>query len=315
MDMRSIDLNLLVSLDVLLTERNVTRAARRLHLSQPALSAQLARLRAVFDDPLLLPSRSGRGMIPTARASELVQPLRSVLMDLDTLVKVKSGFDPAVSERRFVIAATDYGGIAVGLPLLAGAQDVGPGVQFAIRSLDPGRILEQVENGEVDVVIAPTFMIPASLVSKPLFEEELMMAQRKGHPRGNGPIDLDTYCELDHVLVSPSGGAFFGSVDEVLQGLGRNRRIAVSVQNFLLAPAILNHTDYVSTLPLRLITRCPSNLDVFPLPFPTLALQFCAAWHPRNRDDPAMMWLSQRITAAEISGPPDCLLASKRSPG
>lgn len=315
MDMRSIDLNLLVSLDVLLTERNVTRAARRLHLSQPALSAQLARLRAVFDDPLLLPSRSGRGMIPTVRASELVQPLRSVLMDLDTLVKVKPGFDPAVSERRFVIAATDYGGIAVGLPLFAGAQDVGPGIQFAIRSFDPGRILEQVENGEVDVVIAPTFMMPSSLVSKPLFEEELMMAQRKGHSRGNGPIDLDTYCELDHVLVSPSGGAFFGSVDEILQGLGRSRRIAVSVQNFLLAPAILNHTDYVSTLPMRLIARCPSNLDVFPLPFPTRALQFCVAWHPRNRDDPAMMWLSQRITAAEISGLPDCRQPGKSSPG
>jgi hypothetical protein len=142
-------------------------------------------------------------------------------------------------------------------------------------------------------------MIPPSMKARKLYDEHFVFVQRKGHPRGTAPLDLDTYCTLDHVLVSTSGGSFHGFMDEHLDELGRERHVALSVQHFTLVPELLSKTDYVSTLPSRFAARYADRLDTFALPFDARGFTLYAAWHPRNQADPALVWL--RETLAELA--------------
>lgn len=302
-DWRGIDLNLLVSLDVLLEECNVTRAAERLHLSQPALSAQLSRLRQTLDDPLLLPADSGRGMIPTARALALAAPLRAVLRDLEMLVTRRVGFDPVQAERTFRIAASDNAVATLGLTAIeALPRAAGRGVRLAFLRPDTARAAEQLERGEIDLLVGSERALPGTMKARKLVEEHFVVAQRKGHPRGRHPPSLDEYCALRHVLVSTSGGSLHGFMDEHLERLGRRRDVVLSVQHFTLVPAILQATDYVSTLPSRLAARFTEVLDAYPLPFEALGFALHAAWHPRHHQDPASIWLREFLAECARSG-------------
>ena len=302
MDLRAVDLNLLVSLDALLETRNVTRAAERLHLSQPALSAQLSRLRTLFGDALLIPAEKGRGMVPTTRALELQAPLHALLADLAVLVSARPTFDPYVQARSFTIAASDNGTVMAGLPLMEVLRHAaGPQVRIAFRYAEHSRIAEQMEQGTVDFLIGSERMVPPSMKAIRLLTERFVMAQRKGHPRGTAALDLDAYCnDLQHVLVSTSGGAFEGFMDEHLQRLGRRRQVVLSIQQFILAPAILQETDYVCTLPSRLVARYASTLDAFVLPFEAQGFALFLAWHPRNQTDAAHSWLRQLVARCVI---------------
>jgi DNA-binding transcriptional LysR family regulator len=212
-DLQGTDLNLLVSLDVLIEEANVTRAAARLNISQPALSAQLTRLRDLFRDPLLVPSTTGRGMIPTARALQLRGPLHVALKDLETVVKRPPAFDPLTAERVFAIAASDHLTAVLGTRLIERVHKVAaPGVRVSFRTPNPDLIAAQLERGQVDLLIANQRNVPSEMKSCTLYEDRHVMAQRKGHPRGTQPLDLDTYCGLSHVLVSHSGSGSFQGI-------------------------------------------------------------------------------------------------------
>ena len=297
-DLRGIDLNLLVSLDALLAESNVTRAAERLHLTQPAVSTQLARLRQIFGDPLLIPAETGRGMTRSARALALMEPLHAALKNLEVVVRHQPAFDPHKDTRRFVIAANDNGTSVLGLPLMERLPELaGPGVRVAFIVADQPSTAERLERGEIDLLIGSERMVPATMRARKLFDDHFVVVQRKGHPRGTAPLDLDTYCALDHVLASTSGGSFHGFMDEHLDALGRARRVALSVQHFTLVPELLAHTDYVSTLPSRFAARHRDRLDVFDLPFEARGFTAFAAWHPRNHADPALVWLRETLTA------------------
>lgn len=298
MDMTRADLNLLVSLDVLLEEANVTRAARRLKLSQPALSAQLARLRDLFGDPLLLPAETGRGMTLTARAVGLRDGLRAALRDLDRVVTHAPEFDPAQSARAFQIAMSDNGVAILGVDLVAWiAAHAGPGIRVAFRPIDPAHIGAQMECGEVDLLISIKSLIPSAMKARVLLEDRYLMAQRKGHPRGPTPPDLDSYCALRHVMVSLDGGGFHGFMDNHLRKLGRRRVVAVSVPQYHLMPDILEATDYVGVMPSRLARRFAGRLDAFELPVPTHDISLFASWHPRMHADAGHQWLRERVAA------------------
>ncbi|WP_153141237.1 LysR family transcriptional regulator [Paraburkholderia agricolaris] len=299
-DLRGIDLNLLVSLDALLAESNVTRAAERLHLTQPAVSTQLARLRQIFGDPLLLPAETGRGMTRTARALELMTPLHAALKNLEAVVRHQSAFDPLSDTRRFAIAAHDNATAVLGMRLMERLPALaGPRVRVAFVMGDQPITASRLENGEIDLLLGSDRMIPPSMKARKLYDEHFVFVQRKGHPRGTAPLDLDTYCTLDHVLVSTSGGSFHGFMDEHLDELGRERHVALSVQHFTLVPELLSKTDYVSTLPSRFAARYADRLDTFALPFDARGFTLYAAWHPRNQADPALVWL--RETLAELA--------------
>lgn len=298
-DLRGMDLNLLLTLDVLLAERNVTRAAARLHLTQPAVSTQLARLRRVFGDPLLIPAETGRGMVPSAHALAMAEPLRAALKDLESVVRYRAGFDPLAAKRRFVIAANDNATTVLGLRLMeALSLHAGPGVGVAFVAPDLQRIAGQLESGEVDLLLGSERMVPPAMKARTLYDEYFVMAQRKGHPRGTRTPTLAGYCALRHVLVSTSGGSFHGFMDEHLDALGRKRDVVASVQSFAMALQLLCATDYVSTLPSRLVARHADRLDSFRLPFKAHGFTLSAAWHPRNHSDPGLRWLLDRVSDA-----------------
>lgn len=298
MDMRGIDLNLLASLDVLIEEANVTRAAARLGISQPALSAQLARLRDVFGDPLLVPSETGRGMLPTTRALELRDPLHAALKDLEIVVRRPPRFDPMTDERRFAIATSDNATIVLGLPLTERLRAVaGPGVRLSFQAARGDAIAAQLERGDIDLMIGSNRMVQPAMKARKLIDERYVVVQRKGHPRGTGPLDLVAYCALDHVLVSTSGGSFQGFIDEQLEPLGYRRNVALSVHQFILAPMVVEHTDFVSTLPERLARRFADRVDIFELPFAAEGFSLYAAWHPRSHADPGHRWLREQLVA------------------
>jgi DNA-binding transcriptional LysR family regulator len=304
MDMRdvsSVDLNLLVSLDVLLAESNVTRAAARLHISQPALSAQLARLRQLFNDPLLLPAESGRGMIATARAMALRGPLRRALADLGSVINSEASFDPLSQARTFQVAIGDNATTLVGLPLieLLGSH-AGPGVQIAMSMTDPEAVAAHLEEGAIDLLIDAQRVIPDNAKMRVLLTQPFVMVQRKGHPRGTGPLDLETYLGLRHVVATPMRGPVHGYMDEFLEQLGYRRNVALSVPQFGMVPDVLNESDYVSTLPASLLAGFADRVDMFALPFQAPPFTLAMAWHPRNHTEPGLEWL--RALAARAAG-------------
>jgi len=298
MDFARIDLNLLVSLDALLSECNVTKAAARLHVSQPALSAQLGRLRQLFHDPLLLPSQTGRGMTATARALTLQGPLRSALRNLDSVIRSAPTFDPFTNARTFKVAISDNATSVIGLPLIARlATNAGDNVRVAFSVTDEERIATHMEEAEIDLVIDADRVVPQGLSSQPLIEEPFVMAQRKAHPRGTDTLDLNAYCALRHVVVTPERNNLRGYMDAYLQSHGRQRNAVLFVPQVMMVPEILRTSDYVCTLPRMLMLPFASIVDVFELPFQTDNYKLAMGWHPRNHEDPAAKWLRGQVLA------------------
>ncbi|MBC7002329.1 LysR family transcriptional regulator [Photobacterium sp. BZF1] len=289
--LRRIDFNLLTSLDVLLDENNVTNAAKRLNLSQSSVSTQLAKLRDIFADPLLVPSASGRGMIASSKAKELRAPIKRILRDLDILVNEGRSFDPRTDERVFNIAISDYPLAVISHKLASRAfAELGDKVQIAFHN-KTSNLNELMDKGVVDLVIASERAIPLDAKAVTLFEETFVMAQRKGHPRGAKELDIDEYCELKHLLVSTSGGSFFGYMDEQLLKHGKRRNIAMSVTQFTSVYELLKSSDYVCTLPSRLVDFYSKDLDKFELPFEASGFKLYLGWHVAYDNDPAMAWL------------------------
>lgn len=300
MELADIDLGLLLALDALLEARNVTHAAARLGISQPALSARLARLREVFDDPLFVPAAAGRGVVPTPRAAALQDELADVLTRLRRLMEGPAAFDPGRTRRTFTVAIYENPA-AILLPgLIARVMAAAPGARMAF--VVPGRdIAERLERGTVDVLVSASDLVGGDLMRRSLFEDGFVTAQRRGHPRGDGTLDLDTFCGLDHLLISADGGKFHGLVDRALEAVGRTRRVAVSVQGYALVPAILSSSDCVCTMPRRFFRAHAQALDLFAPPIELPATQMLALWHPRSQSDQGHTWLREQLYAAATS--------------
>lgn len=299
MDISRVDLNLLVSLDALLAESNVTKAAARLNISQPALSAQLAKLRIVFNDALLLPAESGRGMTPTVRALALRGPLRSALQNLNSVVQSELTFNPMSDAKTFQVALSDNATAVIGLRLIERlSSHAGRNVHVAFSISDSERDGLLMEEGEIDLLIDSDRRIHRSMKMRVLLKEPFVMAQRKGHPRGKGRLSLDEYCSLQHIVVSPERGNVEGYMDAHLEKLGRQRNAVLAVPQFMMVPEILGSSDYVCTVPRMLLARFSDVVDVFELPFDAEEFTLTMAWHPRNHGDPAVKWLREMIVNA-----------------
>lgn len=294
-NLRRLDLNLLVTLDALVTERNVTRAAQRLNFSQPAVSVQLAKLREFFGDPLLLPGP--RGMQPTARAEALREPLRLALESIEGAVSPAKPFNPAEANHTWRIAATDYGESTIVLPILSGLRRQAPGTRLAIVEMAPLRIAKQAEQGEIDLAFHTTEGSPPGLRRRTLFKERYMLAGRADHPRLKRRPTLAQFCQLEHVMVSPDGGGFLGITDEALAAAGRTRKVALSVPHFLFVRSVLASTDMVAMLPSRLVRDSP-ELKIVEPPIEVSGYEMSMLWHERAHRDPAHRWLREFIAAS-----------------
>ena len=300
MDRLPTDLSLLPALHALLDECNVTRAAERLGISQPALSARLARLRRDLNDPLLVPSANGRGMVRTARGGELALPLADALGSLRDVLTPPAAFDPAHSRRLFTVAMNDNAAVMLGGGLAHAVQSAGNRMRLAI--VQPGPDAEAwLEAGNLDLLIGSDRNVASTLIRRPLLRETFATAVRRGHPRGKGPLDLDGFCALDHVIVSATGRGFDGPVDRALAEAGRQRRVAVSVQSYAVVPTLLAQTDLACTLPRRLLQRFTAELYVTepPLVLPEYILS--AIFHARTRADAGHLWLRDRLAEAAES--------------
>jgi DNA-binding transcriptional LysR family regulator len=294
-NLRRLDLNLLVTLDVLLAEHNVTRAAERLNFSQPSVSVHLAKLREIFDDPLLLPGP--RGMRPTARAEELREPLRQALEALERAVAPASPFDPAQARDTWRVAATDYGESAILLPALAGLRAAAPGTRIAVVEMVPSRIAKQAELGDIDLAFHTVEGSPLNLRRRTLFAERYVLAGRAGHPRLKRRPTLKQFCTLDQVIVSPDGGGFSGVTDAALAEHGLERRVVLSVPHFLFLRSVLESTDLVAMLPERLVGNS-GTLQVVDAPLEVPGYEMAMLWHERSHRDPAHQWLREQIVKA-----------------
>lgn len=290
--LRRLDLNLLVTLDALLAEHNVTRAAERLHLSQPTVSVQLAKLREFFSDPLLLPGP--RGMRPTTRAEELREPLRQALETLEKAIAPSSPFDPALAQNIWRIAASDYGESTILLPALAGLRALAPATRLAIVELTPPKLARQAEQGDIDLAFHISAEAPPDLRRRLIFTERYVLAGRVGHPRLKRRPTLEQFCQLDHVIVSPNGGGFRGVTDTALAELGMTRQVVLSVPHFLFLGAVLASTDLVAMVPSRLV-RDNGGLQIVEPPVDVPGYEMLMLWHERVHRDPAHQWLREHI--------------------
>ena len=302
-DLAGVDLNLVLALDALLAERHVTRAASRLGITQSAASHALARLRDLFDDPLLVRGPKGT-MLPTPRASALAPAVHRVLVELSAVLRGDAAFDPATAQHMFRIGTSDYVALVLMPKLVERLGRLAPGVNLRLHNLiDHGD--EELAAGALDVVISLPrgSSRPAGSYEKVLFDESFTCIVRKDHPLADARLTLPRYCAAAHLLVAPRG-APGGVVDDALAAIGRSRRIALAVPHFLVVPCLIAGSDLVATLASRVATAFADMLQLVQMP-PPLALpkfQVALAWHERTHDDAPQRWLRHLIltVAAEV---------------
>lgn len=304
MNINRIDLNLLVYLDVLLRERNVTKAANQLGISQPAMSNGLRRLRQLFDDPLLV--RTSEGMTPTERASELAPLVRSVLVDIEKAVQPKSAFEPDKGERVFRIMASDYTESTLIPPLLRELRETAPGVALDILTPSDVSFLD-VEQGRVDMVINRFDSMPQSFHQNTVWEDDYSCLLSIENPILEN-FDLDAYLEAQHVWVSKTGMGVgvginpkdeqrLGWVDEALRKQGRKRQISVFTRHYQAAMLLAEQKDLVVTIPTKAaeVQRNNPRVVVRPPPFEIPPFELKMAWSPLLQHNPAHQWLRRLV--------------------
>lgn len=256
-DLSRTDINLLVLFEAVMRERHVGRAAERLNLTPSAVSHGLGRLRRQLNDPLFL--KTPKGVVATARATQLSAPIADVLARVRNVFSIAEPFDPATSTRRFTIGAPD-GASAVFLPqLFAALRQSSPGVDISVRQVLPAgeTALElawrsawaDLDARAMDVAIVPSDHVPIRFLKRLLYREDFVLTMRRGHRFGDDPT-LSRYCSSNHLVVSLEGDPR-GFVDEVLARKKRARRVALTVPNFMFALALLRETDLICAVPRR----------------------------------------------------------------
>lgn len=293
------DLKLLMCFDALMAERSVSRAAERLNLSQPAMSHALARLRRLFDDPLLL---RGRGlMTPTSRALQLEGQVQELLSALRRLAEQPAAFEPATAKLRFSVMAPEYAEYLLAAPVALQLQRDAPGVALDFRASDPERALDGLARGDLDFRLGWWPEPPAALRYKLLFRDRLVCAVRRNHPRFRSAISTDEYLAAAHVRVqTPRTSVSSGAVDQAATALRRTLNVALKVQNLSVLSEVASTTTLVATLPERLAARLQEKyaLQILPLPLGVPDIRMALYWHERTHKHAAHRWFRQAVSDA-----------------
>jgi DNA-binding transcriptional LysR family regulator len=303
MDFHGIDLNLLVAFDALMDERNVTRAAARVGVSQPAMSAALSRLRNLLGDPLFL--RSAAGLLPTPRARDLAEPLAQALRQIEaTLVRAPS-FEPGKAALAFNLGLSDYPAFVLLPALVQALAQQAPGVSLNVHAFtDRDRAVDLLDAGTIDAAIgvAPT-QADARILTRAVLRDEFVTILAKNHPAARRGMGLRGFLALSHVLVSPEGHRH-GLVDQALAQLGRQRTLGLTLPHMFAAPAVVARTRMAATLLKRVALGSPAarQLVMFPPPVALPEAVFMLVWHRRSEANPAQAWLRGMIesTAAAL---------------
>ena len=304
-DLNRIDLNLLVYLDVLLRERNVTQAANQLGLSQPAMSNGLRRLRDLFQDPLLV--RTSDGMSPTARGKELEPLIREVLAGVERAIQPTSDFDPGTANHVIRVMASDYAESTLFPRVLQRLREKAPGLTLDVMTPSDVSFLD-VERGKIDLVINRFDQMPQSFHQVTLWTDRFICLMSKDNPILKN-FDLPAYLAADHIWVSKTGMGVgvgvnpddvqrLGWVDSALAQLGEQRRIRVFTRHYQAAMTLAEENDLIVTLPARAtrLQRDNPRVVVREVPFEVPPLELKMAWSPLLQHNPAHRWARQMIT-------------------
>jgi DNA-binding transcriptional LysR family regulator len=293
MNVQDVDLNLLRVFDAVLHERGVTPAAARLGLTQPAVSNALARLRAVFGDALFV--RTGAGMDATPFARELAQPVRQALALLESALAHGPGFDPGTSTRAFRFYMSDLGQIEFLPPLVERVQASAPGVRLESVALDVEDINGALAAGALDLAVGflPALGPPAR--RRALFRDPYVCLMRADHPAIGKTLTRKKFLEASHALVSYRGG--HRVIEEALERAGLARRIALRVPHFTVVPMVLERSDLILTLPLRVarVYEKRGKFKLLPPPVPIPPADVAVHWHERFEADPGNRWLRELV--------------------
>lgn len=299
MRFKGLDLNLLVALDALLAERSVSGAAERLHLSQPAMSAALGRLREHLDDPILLPL--GRRMVPTAYAERLAAPVARLLAEIERLTTASGPFDPAESRRVFRICASDYITQVLLVPLVRELAQSAPGIGIEIIPQVEVPSVE-IEKGEIDLLIAPEDYVSRQHPAEPLFRERHVVVGWRDNPAMAGPMTQERFYAQGHIVVAFGRSRTPAFAEQQMKFLGRERRVEVVAPTFSSVPALLVGTTRLAVMQRRLAAAAARLLPLAtaPLPFDFPDLVETQQHHRTREGDEGLAWL--RGTLRDLAG-------------
>ncbi len=237
-------------------------------------------------------------MLPTARALALLAPLQAVLAQLEQVLQPEPAFDPATAQVRWNLAAADATEYAILLPMLPALRAQAPLSRMAVFEAVPARMAQALESGQVDLGFLAQEEAPPGLRHRTLFTEHYVLAGRHDHPLLQSPPDLEQFCALEFIVVSPNGGGFRTAVDAALQQLGRTRKVVLSVPHFLIVPPLLAASDMVALLPSRLLKNALGTLRTWEPPVALPDYEMAMVWHERLHMEPGHRWLRERIAAS-----------------
>lgn len=287
-----LDLNLLKTFNVLMDERNVSKAAKRLSVSQPAVSGMLTRLRESLGDPLFV--RAQQGVVPTERALELADPIRRVLQELADIIQ-PSEFVPEEADFTLTLAGTEYAQAVIIVPLIKTLKIRSPNIKVSASLVNEQRIFQQMENAELDFAFMTPESIPTGLTGKALFEERYVCVVGLQNPLAKkASLTLDEFCDAEHVIVSTGVDAFNDATDTALQTLGRERQVTTTVPSHYLLTPLLQTTNLVAVVPKRFVEG-DQSLKVLHAPLSMAGFRKSLVWHERTHYQAAHKWVRQLV--------------------
>ncbi len=294
MHLSRIDLNLLVVLDAIYTEGGITRAAEKLHLTQPAISHALGRLRRLLNDELF--ERDGRAMVPTPFARNLIEPVRRSLRSLEITLNEIESFDPGKSEKRFAIGVRDSLESTLLPPLMAHVSETAPNVEIAAIQVDRREMESELASGTLDAALDVLLPVSESVRHARIAGDRMVIVARKNHPSVRSRLSLENYLKLEHILVS-SRRSGPGLEDVELSRLGLQRRVRLRCQHYFAACRVVSQTDFILTMPERYARvaneQFGNRILPFPLEKPTLDVHLY--WHSNVDNEPANKWLRKQL--------------------
>jgi DNA-binding transcriptional LysR family regulator len=288
MNTSKIDLNLFTVFDAIYSQQSLTRAAGVLHVSQPAVSSSLAKLRSIFDDPLFV--RTSSGMTPTPLARQLVSTVRESLKSLDNCIATRIPFEASTANRTFRLHATENAELILLPTLLKQLKQQAPHIDLEVVFIDRREVAYEMASGNIHLAVDAPLLSHPELISQPLQADDYVCVMRESHPLNATQLNLDDFLEHEHIHVS-SRMKGSGHIDLALRSIGQKRRIALRLQHYAALPALLAQSDFIAAVPATVAKHW--QLLSRPLPFETPKLELQLFWHKSVEHDPAVLWLRE----------------------
>ncbi|MBC3869656.1 LysR family transcriptional regulator [Undibacterium oligocarboniphilum] len=297
MHISRVDLNLFTVFEAIYTEGSVTRASQQLHLTQPAISHALNRLRQLFDDPLFI--RQGQNMVSTPLARSMIEPVRQALRGLEITLNESGKFDPSLASKQFNLALRDVLESTVLPPLLTSITRQAPQINLAAIQVERRELVSELAAGTLDVAIDMLLPLPVDIRRQQISRYTTVVLARRDHPVVQGKLDLKTYLQAEHILAS-SRRKGMGLEDFELSRLGLQRRVRLRCQHYFAACRVVSQTDLLLTMPegYARIANEQFHNQILPLPVNMPSWDVYLYWHQNVDNDPANLWLREQIMQA-----------------